>query len=1019
MSDILSELSGLAPAVLESLINATLVGVLFTLAVFVIMKRFRRLNAATRHGMWWIALAVVVALPVMGLFNGSADLPNAQWRSEQPAPAIERVNLRVPDAERYVVTEIPPVEAETRTVLDRPTVDRVVERDINRNIETERERSVERIVNRRSSPPATVTVVSVTNDTLSQNSSLIDDAKTMLAGAVDWAQGAISGLRWSPYRITVGNIAAIALAVALAIAGLMLLRLMWGYHRLLGMKRRSVALPADLEDRLVASLPTLRRSRRVTIRQAEGLSVPTVLGLVRPVILFPAALIDSLSDNDLENIALHEYAHVCRWDDWTNLIQRVIAAVFFFHPAVRIIGRQLCLEREIACDDWVIAQTGRTRAYATCLTKLVSLTPWSRQYAPAPSVLKTKSQFTRRIETLLNRRRNASPRTSRLAVFATAAVLAVLAVQMTRVPPVVAVFDPVESIVRGEAPVVSEMPPRYGHAPTTVSATAVDCAENESPCNVTLFGGGETHAAPQAVTVRPANAVTYTPAPDNCAWCGSDCCNWNSSVDSDSHTFTETNTTTDVTNYFTNYFDGLFGSNTNADTDIAYNIQYRHGETDEVTQRELLRLLSMGITGDYVREIRQAGLENVTIDDLVALKRTGVDGDYVRELTEAGLKYLTVEDVVRLRRNGVDGDDIEGYSLQSDDDLSVDDILRLRRKGISGDYAHAMRGLGLSSLSLHDIAKLRDHGVGPDYVEALRDASVELESINDVIALRDHGVSAEYAAAANAYSRVILDIDEIVSLRSHGISEEYLEDLSDVGVDNLAVPDLVALRSNGVDPELIAAIQAYSADLVSLDAIIALRANGVDEDYLEELDEVGLGSDKLSVRDVVGLRTNGVDPEFAGTVLSRWGSSMTVGDLITLRANGVTLDYLEDLDAVDLSSLSPRDVVALRSNGVDADLIAAIQAYGFDRSVGIGEIIALRANGVSEDYLEEFGKLDRQFSVEDMIAFRSNGVDADFVEELDELDFDDLSARDIIEMRVLGLSPRVLDEFRQDRDRSY
>ncbi len=963
MSDILSELSGFATAVLESLINATLIGLLLTLAVFLIVKRIRRLNAATRHGIWWITLAVVVALPVMGLFNGSVKPPKPQWFSKQPAPTIEREDVRAPDTERYVLTEIPPVERATRTVVDRPIVNRTVEREVNRIVEDKRERNVERVTNRRNAPPATVTLASVSGNASATETetetSLLDDARATLAGAVDWAKGAISGLRWSPYRISVGSIAGVVLAVALAFAGLLLLRLSWGYQRLLALKRRSTALPTDLEDRLFASLPTLRWPRRVAIRQAEGLSVPTVLGLVRPVILFPAELIESLSESDLENIALHEYAHICRWDDWTNLIQRIIAAVFFFHPAVRIIGRELCLEREIACDDWVIAQTGRTRAYATCLTKLVSLTPWSRRYAPAPSVLKTKSQFTRRIETLLNRRRNVSPRTSRLAFFTTAAVLAVLAVQMTKVPPVVAVFDPVESILRGVAPVVTEMPPRYGHSQTTVSARAVGCDDVAYSCNLAIVGCESEPKAPRAVTLRPANVVTYTPAPDACEWCGSDCREWDDDVHMESDCVNDNNVTAQFTNYFSNCFDDLFGSK--QDADIAYNIQYRHGETEKVTQRELLRLLSMGITGDYVREIRQAGLENVTIDNLVALKRNGVDGDYVKELNNAGLQYLTVEDVIRLRRNGVDGDDVEGYSLQSDDDLSVDHILRLRRKGISGDDVLAMRGLDLPSLSLHDIAKLRDHRVSPDYVEALRD----------------------------------------------------------VGVLNLALPDLIALRSNGVDPKLIAAIQAYSDENVSLDAVLALRANGVDEDYLEELAEIGLGSDKLSIRDVVGLRTNGVDPAFAGTVLSRWGSSITVGDLITLRDNGVTINYLDELEAVDLSALSPRNVIALRSNGVDADLVAAIQVYDFGRSVDIGEIIALRANGVSEDYLEEFGRLDRKFSVDDMIALRSNGVDADFVEDLEELDFNNLNARDIIEMRVLGLSPRLIDEFRQDRDRSY
>ena len=33
-------------------------------------------------------------------------------------------------------------------------------------------------------------------------------------------------------------------------------------------------------------------------------------------------------------------------------------------------ARRLNLEREIACDDWVVAMTGAARPYAVCLTKM-------------------------------------------------------------------------------------------------------------------------------------------------------------------------------------------------------------------------------------------------------------------------------------------------------------------------------------------------------------------------------------------------------------------------------------------------------------------------------------------------------------------------------------------------------------------------------------------------------------------------------------------------------------------------
>jgi len=66
---------------------------------------------------------------------------------------------------------------------------------------------------------------------------------------------------------------------------------------------------------------------------------------------------------------LHEFAHLGRWDDWTNLAQKLVRTIFFFHPAVWWIEKRLSLEREMACDDVVLAETQNPRAYAECLSR--------------------------------------------------------------------------------------------------------------------------------------------------------------------------------------------------------------------------------------------------------------------------------------------------------------------------------------------------------------------------------------------------------------------------------------------------------------------------------------------------------------------------------------------------------------------------------------------------------------------------------------------------------------------------
>ena len=111
-------------------------------------------------------------------------------------------------------------------------------------------------------------------------------------------------------------------------------------------------------------------SRRVKFLVSGDVRVPTVLGFVRPAVVLPTWALRDLSAEELKGIVLHELAHLRRWDDWTNLAQKSLKALFFFHPAVWWIDSRLALEREIACDDLVLEQTANARTYAASLVSV-------------------------------------------------------------------------------------------------------------------------------------------------------------------------------------------------------------------------------------------------------------------------------------------------------------------------------------------------------------------------------------------------------------------------------------------------------------------------------------------------------------------------------------------------------------------------------------------------------------------------------------------------------------------------
>ncbi|MCB9783448.1 MAG: M56 family metallopeptidase [Candidatus Omnitrophica bacterium] len=133
----------------------------------------------------------------------------------------------------------------------------------------------------------------------------------------------------------------------------------------------------DLTDRIrLVKAPALAYCKRVT--------TPTVVGILRPTILFPFFMMNGLTPNQVEMILLHELAHIKRYDPWVNLFQRLIEALLFFHPAVWWLSHRVRVERERCCDDYVVSMGAERFSYAKTLVEAAALRNES-QLSPHPS----------------------------------------------------------------------------------------------------------------------------------------------------------------------------------------------------------------------------------------------------------------------------------------------------------------------------------------------------------------------------------------------------------------------------------------------------------------------------------------------------------------------------------------------------------------------------------------------------------------------------------------------------------
>src|SRR5262245_58736213 len=144
-------------------------------------------------------------------------------------------------------------------------------------------------------------------------------------------------------------------------------RLLLGLIGVRQLRRQKLPLPRELAQRVERLGRGLGMRARSMVFLSRRVGEAVGVGLVRALVLLPAAWASEMPLPMLEAVIAHELAHLHRRDLWVVLLERVVETLLFYHPAVWWLSGRLRAERELCCDELAVALTGRRLEYVQAL----------------------------------------------------------------------------------------------------------------------------------------------------------------------------------------------------------------------------------------------------------------------------------------------------------------------------------------------------------------------------------------------------------------------------------------------------------------------------------------------------------------------------------------------------------------------------------------------------------------------------------------------------------------------------
>jgi len=162
-------------------------------------------------------------------------------------------------------------------------------------------------------------------------------------------------------------------------------------------------------DEIRADSPAMRIPPIFT---SPAVNSPIAFGIRRPRIVLPESLLPRLSPAEIRSLLIHESAHLRHRDQLAGIVQRLVAAFYWWNPLIHILNAKYSVAREEVSDNYGILESG-ARPYALSLVELARKTTLISRLPSAVGIATPHIPLEERIMDIVSKKRDLKTRAAK------------------------------------------------------------------------------------------------------------------------------------------------------------------------------------------------------------------------------------------------------------------------------------------------------------------------------------------------------------------------------------------------------------------------------------------------------------------------------------------------------------------------------------------------------------------------------------------------------------------------------